>query len=66
MTIHIVYTETAGEFMGRLQVTESNGSVRDCYIPKILVDLIKSKLTTAPINWTNLLARTESQTFDLA
>ena len=63
MTIHVTYIETAGEFEGLLTVTYPDGRVKEMYVPKILMDLVKANLPS--LNITNILARSFIGAWDL-
>lgn len=56
--------EKTGEFMALIQVTETSGSIRECYVPKIFLDLVKANLPS--MNMGTILARSSDNTYNLS
>ncbi len=63
--VQIEYIEEAGSFMALLKVTESNGAVREAYIPKPLIDLIKTSIQNNTMDLTAIIARSANVVKDL-
>jgi len=63
--VKIEYIENSGEFMALLKVTETSGSVRECYIPKPIIDLIKTAIQNNTLDLVTILSRSVNVTKDL-
>ena len=54
----VEYSEKTGTILGLLKVTEDDGSVREIYLPKPIIDLIKIEIQNGAMNMRTLLDRT--------
>lgn len=56
--VRVEYIEKAGTILGLLKVTEDDGSVREIYLPKPIIDLIKTSIQNSTMDMRILLDRT--------